>query len=171
MPGPVSVLLMTLAASLQAAEAPSPAAAGSLFDALAACGRIGDDRQRLGCYDRAAGRVVEARRAKDIVVLDRSDVRRSKQSLFGFSLPSLKLFGDGADDAPLKQVAGVVRSVTTLPGGRVRFELEGSGVWESTEEANAPPRTGDAVTVKAGSLGSYVATAPGRRAVRVKRVR
>jgi len=153
-------------------SAPIAASPGQdVVRSLAQCRAIADRDARLACYDRAAAAVDEAQRKKDIVILDRQEVRRAKRSMFGFSLPSIKLFGDGEDDEQLKQLVGTLRSATGLPGGMMRFTLDDGGTWETTEQALVRLREGDVVTIKAGPLGSYIATAPGRRAVRVHRVR
>lgn len=162
--GPVFLL----AAMAATDDAPN---AARLIDQLAACRGLTEDAQRLACFDRTAGAVVEARARKDIIVLDKAEVRRTKRSLFGFSLPSIKLFGDGKDDEQLTTLTGTIRNALTLTGGNLRFELDEGGVWETTETATVMPRKGDVVTIKAGSLGRYVATAPKRRAVRVRRIR
>lgn len=155
-----------------------------LIDHLAECREQSSDAQRLACFDRTVGALIDARRKKDIVVLDRAEVRKAKTSLFGFSLPSIKLFGGGDDDVQLKQLVGRMASVTTLPSGLLRFEIEdvpaagtveaggvNKSVWETIEQVMLPPRRGDTVTIKSGALGSYVATAPGRRSARVRRIR
>lgn len=160
----LSIILLTAA---QAASAPAP----RLIDDLAACRAIAASDARLACFDRTAKAVIEARDDKAIVVLDRGEVQKAKKSLFGFSLPSIKLFGDGKDDAQLKQLVGTMQASTVLPGGLIRFALDDGGQWETTEQMMMPPRRGDVVTIKAGSLGSYIATAPGRRAARVRRIR
>ncbi len=155
-----------------------------LIDQLTDCREQTVDADRLACFDRTVAAVVDARRKKDIVILDRTEVRKAKTSLFGFSLPSIKLFGGGKDDEQLKQLVGTMRSSTVLQGGLIRFELDdvstGEGtakdggntsLWETVEQVMLPPRRGDTVTIKAGALGSYVATAPGRRSARVRRIR
>lgn len=157
-----------------------------LIDQLADCRAQTVDAQRLACFDRTVAAVVDARTKKDIVILDRTEVRKAKTSLFGFSLPSIKLFGGGSDDEQLKRLVGVMRSSTSLPGGLIRFELvddpatadqgaekagENRTVWETVEQVMLPPRRGDTVTIKSGALGSYIATAPGRRSARVRRIR
>ncbi|WP_288934722.1 hypothetical protein [uncultured Sphingomonas sp.] len=138
---------------------------------MASCRAIADNNERLACYDRVSKAVEEARQRKDIVVLDREQVQKTKRSLFGFSLPSIKLFGDGKDDDSLKQLVGTMRASAAQPGGLIRFTLDDGGVWETTEQSMNRLREGDVVTIKPGSLGSYIATAPGRRAVRVRRLR
>jgi hypothetical protein len=156
---------LLLASALAAPAGPD------LLQTFTQCRSIGDNDARLACYDRAARAMDDARRKKDIVVLDRQEVQKAKRSMFGFSLPSIKLFGDGDDDAQLKQLVGTLRSSTGLPGGLMRFTLDDGGMWETTEQAMVRLREGDVVTIKAGTLGSYIANAPGRRAVRVRRLR
>ena len=161
------MLPIVLLAAAQAASTTAP----RLIDDLAACRAIAAPDARLACFDRTAGAVVEARNDKAIVVLDRGEVQKAKKSLFGFSLPSIKLFGDGKDDAQLKQLVGTMQASTPLPGGLIRFTLDDGGQWETTEQVMMAPHRGDVVTIKAGSLGSYIATAPGRRSAKVRRVR
>ncbi len=161
------MLPIILLAAAQAASATAP----RLIDDLAACRAITAPDARLACFDRTAAAVVEARNDKAIVVLDRGEVQKAKKSLFGFSLPSIKLFGDGKDDAQLKQLVGTMQTSMSLPGGLIRFTLEDGGQWETTEQVMMAPHRGDVVTIKAGSLGSYIATAPGRRSAKVRRVR
>lgn len=141
------------------------------LDELTKCTAIAADPDRLACFDRAVKTVVAGQQAKAFVVLDRAEVQRAKRSLFGFSLPSIKLFGGGDDDDALKELTAVMRSSVQLPGGLIRFDLEDNSVWETTEQVMLAPRKGDRVTIKAGTLGSYVATAPGRRSARVRRLR
>ena len=161
------MLSMLLLMAAPADDAPS----STLFRDLAACRAIVANEARLACFDRAAGAMVTAEKQKAIVVLDRGEVQKAKRSLFGFSLPSIKLFGDGKDDEQLKQLVGTLQASSTLPGGLMRFTLDSGGQWETTEQPMVPMRRGDVVTIKAGSLGSYLATAPGRRSVRVRRLR
>ena len=165
------MLNMVMAAALVVQGGPAPSSADGAFDQLTACRRIAADGERLACFDRAAASLDDARRRKDVVVLNRAEVRQAKRSLFGFSLPSIRLFGQGEDDEPLRQLVGRVEDVSSLPGGLFRFRVEGGGSWDSTEAVMVPLRKGDEVTIKAGTLGSYVANAPGRRAVRVRRLR
>ena len=141
------------------------------LDELTKCTAIAVDTDRLACFDRAVKTVLAGQQSKAFVVLDRAEVQRTKRSLFGFSLPSIKLFGGGDDDDALKELVAVMRSSVQLPGGLIRFELDDNSVWETTEQVMLAPRKGDRVTIKAGTLGSYVATAPGRRSARVRRLR
>ena len=163
-------MLSIVMAGALAAQAITSAAEGPV-ERLVACRQISGNAERLACFDRTAASLDDARRKKDVVVLDRAEVRQAKRSLFGFSLPSIRLFGSGGDDEALRQLVGRIEDVSSLAGGLLRFRLVDGGLWETTEAVMVPLRKNDEVTIKAGTLGSYVATAPGRRAVRVRRLR
>lgn len=66
--------------------------AGAMVDAIAECRKIADPQKRLACYDDATATLVDARDQRDILVLDREDVKKTKQALFGFSTPALPAF-------------------------------------------------------------------------------
>ena len=72
--------------------APRPQALATLL----ACHSIGDEKQRLACYDREIAVFESAERDRKVIVLDQEQVKTTRRSLFGFSLPSLRLFGSGA---------------------------------------------------------------------------
>src|SRR5690606_28666563 len=62
--------LMTLAAAGPAAAADAPTGQrAAAFEALMACRGEADDARRLACYDAAAGRIGEAEKSGDIVVV------------------------------------------------------------------------------------------------------
>ena len=151
--------------------AQNPVSSQDLLQRMADCRPMQDNTARLDCYDKAVEAIDVAKKKKDFVVLDRGEVQKAKRALFGFSLPSIRLFGDGKDDEQLKQLVGVLQSSTSLPGGLMRFAMQDGGIWETTEGTMVGLRQGDTVTIKAGSLGSYIASAPGRRSVRVRRLR
>ena len=81
-----AIIALALAAPAAAAADEPPAA----IKALAACRAITDNAQRLACYDREAGALVQSVESKETVVLDKQAVRNTKRSLFGFSLPGCR---------------------------------------------------------------------------------
>ena len=56
---------------------------------LLACLDTRDPSARLACYDREARAAKGAIAAREVGVLDRAEVRRTRRSLFGFSVPSV----------------------------------------------------------------------------------
>ena len=63
-----------------------------LFDAVLACRSETDPQARLQCFDRTSGALATAAQSGAVVVVDREEVRRTRRSLFGFSLPRLPFF-------------------------------------------------------------------------------
>jgi hypothetical protein len=170
-----AVPLLALAAAplaatpLAAAEPPRPAA----LDALTACRAVADDAARLACYDRAAGALAASVEKKEVVVIDQQEVRKTRRSLFGFSLPKLTLFNDddeARDGRPEKsefaEIESKVTSLRKLRTGHYSFTIEDGAVWQTTEYGSILPKVGDTVTIKKGTLGGYFIIFQGSRAVR-----
>lgn len=178
---PAAALTLALAAPAAIAQntPAAPAAdprdnASTVVDELAACRAITDNSQRLACFDRTAAALVAARDRKDIVVVDRNEVRRTRRSLFGFTLPRIRLFGGGDNDNDVEEVREVTSKVTSVRQvsyEEYRFKLEDGSEWETTQGTRGfPPRSGETVTIRRGALGSYMASFNDRIALRVKRI-
>lgn len=134
-------------------------AAPSLVDALAACLDIRDDPARLACTDVAARKLVEASQRKEVVILDREEVKTTRRSLFGFQLPRIGLFGrDGPDKGEeIDKLDAKIVSVGPREYGKYSLQIEGGARWTTTEAwgNSAPPRVGDVLSIRRGTLGSY----------------
>lgn len=140
------------ATAAQAQDGPAP------LDALQKCRTITDDAQRLACFDLAAAALTASVQKKEVVVLDREEARKTRRSLFGFSLPKLKLFGNEDDDPEereLLEIDSTVRSVRNLGYDKISFTLEDGAVWQTTEPVRRMPKSGSKVHIKRASLGSY----------------
>jgi hypothetical protein len=165
----VAVLVMgSSGAAASSRAAPSP-----LVGAIAACQRQTEDAARLRCYDAAAAALTEAAGSGKVVVVDREDVRETRRSLFGFSLPKLPFFsGDDSADAQEDELTAKVAAAGSIGHGKYRIRLESGALWETTEGRStmADPRSGDTVVIKRGPLGSYMMRIAGQRALRAKRV-
>lgn len=162
-------LLIGLALAGGAADKPAP---NPLIEALARCLTIKADAERLACTDVAAAKLVAAERGRELVVVTRDEVRKTKRSLFGLAIDENDVFA--GRDAPADRIE---RLETTLlaaaPGSGDRWSLvlaEG-GRWRTTEPwDNANPKPGMAVVIRQGAMGSYMLSAKGQRSVRVMRV-
>jgi hypothetical protein len=144
--------------------------AASTVDEVTACRTISDNVDRLACFDRTAATLAAARQKRDIVVLDREQVRKTNRSVFGFVLPQLKLFGRDGESAEIKQLDSTVTNFADAGYGRYRISLADGSIWETTAPMRFPPRKADAITIKPGILGAYHATLRGRSTA-IKRVR
>lgn len=148
------LLLLAMPASAQ--DAPRPAA----LQALTACRAIAGSAERLACYDRAAAELDASVERKEVVVLDKQEVKKTRRSLFGFSLPKLRLFGndreqDAAEEAEFQEIETTVKSLRRLRTGLLQFTIEDGAVWQTTESASFQPSIGEPVTIRKGLLGSY----------------
>ncbi len=166
---------MLIVATINATPCPAVAQQGSssgaqVLDAFGDCRRIADDRERLACFDRAADRL--ARDRAGLVVLDREDMKRTRRSLFGMALPNIRIFGRSDDDVPkITEIKAKVASAQRLQHGFYRIRLDDESVWETVEGAPyLDPAAGDAINIKAGTLGSFRANVRKERPVRIKRL-
>lgn len=147
----------------------------ALIDSLAACLTIQDDSKRLACSDAAGRKLVDAVRRKDVVMVDREEVRTTRRSLFGFQLPRIGLFGRDGPDKPDDEVTQLdlkITRVVDLGYGKFGLTVEGGARWNTTEawSGGTFPQTGAILTIKRGAIGSYMVRVPGSRAVRAMRV-
>jgi hypothetical protein len=161
-----------------AAGAAMPAARPQLLVKLVECRAITDATQRLACYDAQVSALDAAEKKKDVVVMDRQQVRETRKSLFGFSLPSLNLFGgggkgdkeDAADD--ITEIDSTVVAARVLPGGGWSLVLaNGVGTWETNESLSSDhPKAGAKIHIKKALMGSYLGSVGYNHGVRFRRV-
>jgi hypothetical protein len=147
-----------------------------VLNQLTACRAIGDNAERLACYDRQVAALETAEAAREIAVVDRTQIRRARRSLFGLRLPDLGIFGDDSDQsedgAAVNEINSTIQAITSGADGRVHYVLVEGGVWAQTEgRRGRPPRAGQAIRIRRGPLGSFMASVEGRPGVRVIRIR
>jgi len=148
---------------------PPPA---EVFTALTRCRAIAADQERLACFDLAIGKIETAVAQNELYVVDKKQVRETRKTLFGLSLPDLGLFGSDSDDKnQVSEVELVVRSAQPAGDGW-RMVMEDGSVWLQTDgrPLGRSPKPGAKVIVKQGSLGSFKASVSGQPAIKVKRV-
>lgn len=171
----ICVLAVVLvAAPVVAAESPPPVA--KPVAALQQCRTLADSAARLACYDRAVDALTVATASNDIVIVERTEVRKARKGLFGFTLPRIGFLTgkpdnaeDRADEAELETTITAGRSIGY---GKWRFTVEGGATWETTE-ANMgfdDPLPGRKVVLQRGSLGGYFAKVGKGRRVAAKRI-
>lgn len=140
---------------------------------VARCLTLADDAARLACHDAAARRLVEAERARELVVVDKDQVRRTRRSLFGLDLGSTDpITGRNEPSARIETLDTSIQSYRPGQAGRWLMTLAEGGRWQTTEgwSGGSEPRRGAKVTLRRGALGSYILKMDGARAVRVQRV-
>ena len=163
---------MMLAAAIPAAaktktDGPPPAQITKLLE----CRAIAATAERLACFDRESAIVGDAVAKQDLVVFDRESVRKTRRSLFGFSIPNLGVFGDKDQDA-IKQIDGVIAAFGHNADGGYIFVLQDGGRWSQIDDRPLAlePRSGDKVTIKRAALGSFMLSVGRQPGLRVKRI-
>ena len=146
-----------------------------LFDALVRCRAIAEDAARLQCFDAAAAALQTAAERREVVVVDRQQVRESRRRLFGLALPRLPVFGGGDDDEDdeddIDHIESEIVSAHQVGYGRWVVRLEDGSTWAQTDNTPiaARPRAGQAVRVNRGVLGTFMMRVNGQPGVRVRR--
>lgn len=166
-------LLLPGTAALARDDAKTPPTSAATAK-LVACRGLSDDAARLACFDREVAAFDVAVRDRKVAVIDQEDIRKTKRSLFGIALPSIKLFGDADKGEPeIKEVVGIIKSKSQGEGGRIVFTLEDGAVWAQTDDYPVfyAVKPGQKVTIKKASFTSYFADFEKAVTVRAKRLR
>jgi hypothetical protein len=167
------IAAMALAALATSAAAKEPKAASRTAEPLRpleACRAIADAGERLACFDAAASRLNDAVARKEVVVMDQQEIKETRRSLFGFSLPRLPLFrGDSGGE--VDELESTIASVSSLGMGKWRIRLPDGAVWQTTDSIGfgSDPKAGQKIVIKRGTLGNYFLRIDGRNGVRGKR--
>lgn len=161
---------LVAAASPVLAQERSGEAPPAVFSRVTDCRTIRDDAQRLACFDREVAALAQAQATREVVVVDRDAVQRTRRSLFGLTLPDVgRLFGDDQEN----EINSTVVAARLGNLGMASIQIEGGAVWVQTEgrPMTRPPRAGMPVRIRRGALGSYLLSVDGQRSVRVVRQR
>ena len=148
-----------------------PAGHPQAFEALVKCRAIAEDAARLRCFDQAAAALQQATENRDIVMIDREQVRETRRSLFGIEGLRLPFFGGGDEKGEdVTQLDGVVASARDM-GGRWLVHLEDGSTWLQVDDNVIAlwPKAGQKVLIKRAALGSYMMRVNGQPGVRVRR--
>ena len=141
------------------------------FADFIACRAVAEPTARLDCFDRTSARFQDATDTKEIVILDREEVRKTKRSLFGFNLPKLPFFSgkDGDDQPEFTEIKTTIERANGVGYGKWAIKTAEGATWQTTEVMNRSPASGQAVTIKQGTMGGYFLKVDKGRPVRAKR--
>ena len=170
----ISLGLVAAFASTPALAKNPPAAMSPYIDALEQCRQIADNAQRLACYDKSAPALVTASKTGEVHVVDRSQLREARRSLFGFQMPKLPFFAgdESAKDTPNK-LESTIKAAGEIGYGLYRIVItDGNAVWETTESSMSlhEPRPGQKISISRGPMGSYFIHINGQTGVKGRRV-
>ncbi len=172
----LGIIVAALSGPVWAAKAPTPAERAAVVQAISDCRKVAEDAARLACYDKAAGAFEQAETKGDVVVVTREHVQQVRRQAFGFSMPSLDLFG-GRGSA--RKEEGFDRLTLEVQGahkdrdGRWVLEATDGVVWRQTDDQEffKDPRAGSKLVITHGALSSFfcqIDTLPQIRCARVR---
>ena len=172
----LAALLAAAAPATLSAQRNEPPQRAQLFEALVRCRAITEAAARLQCFDAAAAALEEATARRDVVVVDRQQVREGRRRLFGLALPRLPFFGGGdesEDEDRIDRVEGVVASASQNGNGQWVVALQDGAVWQQAD--NNPlalrPRNGQPVVITRGTMGSFFMRVNNQPGIRARRIR
>jgi hypothetical protein len=145
-----------------------------LLKDLADCRAITEPGARLACFDRTSAAIDRAERAKDLVVVDREQLRKTRRTLFGLTLPNLSVFGDDSPNEPgMELIETTIAKVTQDGLGKWVFVLPDGATWQQADsrQLSIDPKSGQSIKIRRAAMGSYLANVEKQVAIRVRRLR
>jgi hypothetical protein len=161
-----------LASAGLAQEAATPPEPPRAIKPLLDCRGIADGTARLACFDREVAAFDTALNQREVVVADREEVTEARRSLFGLSMPTLKLFsGDGDKSEDMDAIEATIASANKGPDRLWRLTLDNGSRWAQTEGKSMvrDPKAGMPVRIRRAVGGSFLANVDGQTAIRVRR--
>jgi hypothetical protein len=147
------------------------------FEAVVRCRTIADAAERLACFDTAVAALQTAQERRDVVMVDRQQVREGRRRLFGLALPRIPIFGGGDDDDndqdAVHSLESTISAVSTTGYSQYQVTLADGSVWVQVDNNTlaVPPRAGHRAVVNRGALGSFMMRVNNQPGIRVRRVR
>lgn len=143
------------------------------FQRLVDCRAISDSAGRLACFDKEVATLDAAESSQNLVVMDRDQIKKTRRSLFGLTLPNLAVFGDDGQAEENRAIESKIKSAWMNGNGKWNFELVDGARWVQTDSRNLniEPRGGHDINIRKAALGSYLANVNKQVAIRVQRIR
>lgn len=148
-----------------------------ILQTLVNCRTVPDSTARLACYDAQVARLDAAESSKELVVVDKEEIKKARRGLFGLALPDLGgLFGGGDEkkDEPLGSVSEIestIKSARADQYGNWSIVIADGARWVQTEPRSMrDPKPGQPIRIRKAALGSFMANVNGQTGFKVKRV-
>lgn len=167
---PAAVFLMAAASAAAAAPAAGDHQRVDAFKAVIDCRGLADNAARLACYDAAAAKMDQAEAHGDIVVVDRKQATQAHREAFGLPMPSLDFINRALKPEEVDRIEGEVRSARADASGNWTIALVDGAQWRQISgELNTAPKPGAKVSIRKGTLGSFLMNIDGQPAIKVHR--
>ncbi|ARS27575.1 hypothetical protein KC8_09750 [Sphingomonas sp. KC8] len=168
--------IVAIPATSLAAEQREPRA--DAFRKLIDCRAVQESAARLACYDSQVAVLDSAEASNELVIVDQNQIRKTKKTLFGLSLPNLAIFdndrkSDSDRNEELTEIESKIKNAYPIRGqsGRWIIILEDGARWAQAEsrQLSRDPKPGMAVKIRKAAMGSYFANIDGQTAIRMRR--
>lgn len=143
---------------------------------LVECRSIADDAGRLACYDVQVRQLDQAERNDEVVVVDRTQIRKARRSLFGLTLPDLSIFGNrdergGAEEEGISKIESTIARATQNANRRWVITLQDGAKWIQVDTRTMAklPKAGMPIVIRKAAMGSFLANIDNQIAIRVAR--
>jgi hypothetical protein len=154
---------LLLASPLLAKKEKEPEPAPKIFQDVVDCRKIAADAERLACYDGKVAALEAAQQSNELYLADKEQMKDARKGLFGFTLPKIKIFGNGDDEKQeINEIEAEIASVSQGKSGWV-FTLKDGAVWEQKDQTylGRSPKPGQMIKIKRGPVGNYWASVAG----------
>ncbi len=136
--------------------------ADELQDGLRACAKLGEDLERLSCYDRLARFGIDARKAP---------LSASPIDMFGSRPPTPVT--TPAPEIARGEIKSITAHVTVLQERKhagVTLNLDNGQQWQELGTEDLLLKVGDTVKISRGTFNSFILMTEGNRLANVKRI-
>jgi hypothetical protein len=159
-----AAVLFSLISTIQAMAQTQP------LTSLIACRAINQAAERLACFDASAAVLGDAINNNGLVVMDKSEVRNTRRSLFGYALPKIALFGNkGTGGEDIETIETTVAGFRSIGYGLWAFTTADGASWQTTEAGRDEPAKNQKIMIKRAALGSYFVRFDRGRLIRARR--
>lgn len=170
----ISRMLLGLIVALPVAAMAEPGQSLAL-EPLLSCRSVTDTAARLACFDTQSAALYAATQNKQITVVDATEMKKVRRSLFGFQLPRLNLLArDAAGNDPEKdidEIQATIKSAFQRGDGRWVVVLDDGARWVQNDTATLrfDAKAGDPIRIRKAVMGSYLARINNQTAIRMMR--
>jgi hypothetical protein len=163
--------ICTAGMAFAATPASDPPKVPQIYSDLIRCRAVPDEKERLACFEATTAKLEAAIEKRDIVVIDREQIKATRRTIFGLSLPKLGILGEDAKDE-ISQVDGVIAGVGTNSDGRWMVVLKDGARWQQIDSRPLafPPKAGDKVVIRRATMGSFMMRIGSQPGIRVRRL-
>jgi hypothetical protein len=147
-----------------------------VFQKLIDCRKITDATARLACFDAQVANLDDAESRSEVVIVDKAQVKKAKRSLFGLTLPNLRILGDKEADKGIAAskdddvIETTVKSSYVNNVGKLTITIDDGAKWVQIDTREVrTPKAGQPVRIRKAALGSFFANINGQTAIRMRR--